>query len=353
MRVLQLGPYPPPHGGVQSNLVAIRKFLLKRNIPCAVINITRNRKADAEAVYYPQSSVELLELLLRLKYDIVHLHLGGMLTRRLLGLSLVCCLMPKTKSVLTFHSGGYPSSPRGSKLGRNSLAGFVLRRFDRVIGVNPAIVEFFGKLGVPAERRRLIYPHSLSADWTESQALPDSLANFFKSHSPLLISVGLLEKEYDLPLQIEVLGQVRQQFPNAGLLMIGSGSLEAQLRSQIAAQSYSSHILLSGDVAHKDTLQAIRQSDVMLRTTLYDGDAVSVREALYLGIPVIASDNGMRPAGVRLIPSSNLDALVNEIQDVLSTAGEQSGSTAPVDETNIEAVFNVYQELVSGSSGAS
>jgi len=27
MRVLQLGPYPPPHGGVQSNLVAIRPGL--------------------------------------------------------------------------------------------------------------------------------------------------------------------------------------------------------------------------------------------------------------------------------------------------------------------------------------
>ena len=33
MRVLQLGPYPPPHGGVQTNLVAIRAFLLKAEHP--------------------------------------------------------------------------------------------------------------------------------------------------------------------------------------------------------------------------------------------------------------------------------------------------------------------------------
>ena len=27
MIILQMGPYPPPHGGVQTNLVAIRRYL--------------------------------------------------------------------------------------------------------------------------------------------------------------------------------------------------------------------------------------------------------------------------------------------------------------------------------------
>jgi glycosyltransferase involved in cell wall biosynthesis len=346
MRVLQLGPYPPPHGGVQSNLVAIRSFLLKRNVPCAVINITRHRKADADDVYYPKTSLELFGLLFRLEYDIIHLHLGGMLTKRLLGLSLVCCLMPRSKAVLTFHSGGYPSSPRGRKAHPASLTGVVFRRFDSLIGVNPAIVEFFQKLGVPADRRYLIYPHSFSDDGSGSGPLPQDLASFFESHSPVLISVGLLEPEYDLPLQIAVLDRVREKFPNAGLVMIGSGSLEGELRAKMAAQAYASHMLLCGDVPHKATLQAISRSDVMLRTTLYDGDAVSVREALYLGIPVIGSDNGMRPQGVRLIPSSNLNALSDAIQEILSARTEKRSRTASADETNIEAVFQIYDQLM-------
>ena len=63
MRVLLLGPYPPPHGGVQTNLVAVRAFLLKHGVPCAVINITRHRKPDAEEVYYPKDAFQLLRLL--------------------------------------------------------------------------------------------------------------------------------------------------------------------------------------------------------------------------------------------------------------------------------------------------
>src|SRR5438105_8526009 len=39
------------------------------------------------------------------------------------------------------------------------------------------------------------------------------------------------------------------------------------------------------------SLRAIADADVLLRTTLYDGDAISVREALYLGTPVVATDN--------------------------------------------------------------
>src|ERR1700751_2746248 len=113
MRGLQLGPYPPPHGGVQSNLVAIRSFLRKRGIPCAVINITRHRKQEADEVYYPESAFQLVWLLRQLKYDILHLHLGGVLSRRLLGLSMVCTLQPGCKTVMTFHSGGFPSTPEG------------------------------------------------------------------------------------------------------------------------------------------------------------------------------------------------------------------------------------------------
>jgi glycosyltransferase involved in cell wall biosynthesis len=346
MRVLQLGPYPPPCGGVQSNLVAIRSFLRKRGIPCAVINITRHRKPDADQVYYPSSAFQLLWLLLRLRYDIIHLHIGGMLTRRLLRLGLVCTLMPGRKSVLSFHSGGYPSTPEGKSVQPHSLAGFVLRRFDRVIGVNPEIMEFLQRLGLSRDRTRLIYPYAFLADQEQSGSWPEAWNTFFDQHRPLLISVGLLEPEYELPLQIKVLGKVQENFPGAGLVIIGSGSLEEHLRRRIQEQPYAEHILLCGDVPHAATMQATARADVMLRTTLYDGDAVSVREGLHLGTPVIATDNGMRPAGVHLIPKSNLDTLRQAIEQTLAAAPASRPERAAPDESNLQAVLELYEELL-------
>jgi len=343
MRVLQLGPYPPPHGGVQSNLVAIRTFLSRHGIPNSVINITRHRKPESDEIYYPKTAAGLIRLLTRLEYDILHLHVGGMLTRRLLGLAFVCTLQGKSKSVMTFHSGGYPSSQQGKSVGRNSLAAIVLRRFDGLIGVNAEIIEFFRRLGVSSDRTRLIYPHSFLPE--ENAALPADLASFFQAHKPVLISVGLLEPEYDLSLQIKAMDQVRQHFPSAGLLLIGSGGLERELRSTIRACPFAEHVLLTGDVPHTATLQAISRADLMLRTTLYDGDAVSVREALHLGTPVIASDNGMRPPGVRLIPKSDLNALAHAIEEALSQTTARE-ATSRNDDTNLQAILDFYQELL-------
>src|SRR5262249_36616989 len=136
-------------------------------------------------------------------------------------------------------------------------------------------------------------------------------------HRPLLLSVCALEPEYDLPLQINVLARVLERHPNAGLAILGAGSLESEVRARLASTTYSQHVRLFGDVPHAVCLQAIRQSDAVLRTTRYDGDAISVREALALDTPVIASDNGMRPDGVELYSMGDREALAAKICEVL------------------------------------
>ncbi len=191
MRVLEIGPYPPPHGGIQTNLVDIRNYLRKHGHSCEAINTTRHRSADADGVYYPADAIGLLRLLLGLHYDVVHLHIGGHLSGRLLALSLVCCLMPRSKAVLSFHSGGYPSSPAGQTAGSNTLRGWILRRFDGVIAVNQQIVDLFIRFGVPAARVCLIPPYAVAPPAEES-VLPDNLARFFAGRQPRLLTVGLL-----------------------------------------------------------------------------------------------------------------------------------------------------------------
>lgn len=344
MRVLQLGPYPPPHGGVQYNLVAIREFLRRQDIPNEVINLTRFRRSDAGGVYYPKNWFHTLWLLFRLRYDIVHLHIGGNLTPRLLGLSLVCCLMPRSKAILTFHSGGYPGSRKGRTARPFSLRGFIFRRFNKIIAVNTEIVELFKKFGVPADRIRLVYPHAL-IEVPQDQELTGPLKSFIQGHRPVLITAGLLESEYDLTRQIDVLDPVRKRYHNAGLVIIGSGELEDVLRKYIHSKPYAEHILLCGDVPHLETLRAITESDLFLRTTLYDGDSIAVREALHLGTPVIATDTGMRPQGVFLIPKSDSDALYQAI-DMYLQGETPAESKSELSDENIETIFSLYKELV-------
>jgi glycosyltransferase involved in cell wall biosynthesis len=339
---------------VQTHVVAVRDFLVKHQVRCAVINVTRFRRPDTEDVYYPRNAAHLAWLLLYLRYDVIHLHIGGNLTARLLVLGLVCCLLPWTKTVLTFHSGGYPSSEPGQSARPLSFRGFVLRRFDRLIGVNPELVEFFHRLGCSPGRIRLISPHALPANaptatdaaTTIGEALPEPLRAFFESHTPVLVTVGLLEPEYDLQLQIEVMAAIRDTHPRAGLVVIGSGSLEAELSALVRAQRDGDHILLCGDIPHPTTLRAIAQGDLFLRTTWYDGDAISVHEALHLGTPVVATDNRMRPDAVRLISARDQSALRQAIEEELAAPRARHQPSGDASEKNLHAVLDLYRELV-------
>jgi glycosyltransferase involved in cell wall biosynthesis len=330
---------------VQSNLVAIREYLRRQGHTCAAINLTRHRGEERDEVYYPRTPQQVAGLLLAGRYDIIHLHVGGSLPLRLVMLALVCTLIPRSRAVFTFHSGGYPGSPAGRAARPFSLRGFVFRRFGCVIGVNRQLVEMFLRFGVPKERVRLVLPHAVGPVSANAAVLPPDLERFFAEHDPVFVTVGLLEPEYDLPLQIEAIGRILETHPRAGLVIIGSGSLEAELRARIDAAPHGRHALLCGDVPHASTLEAILRATALWRTTLYDGDSVAVREALHLGTPVLATDNGMRPEGVRLIPIHRLEPLVEQSRIIADAppSRKQPGSS---DESNVEAVFQIYRQLL-------
>ena len=353
--VLLLGPYPPPWGGVQTNLVSLRDFLRKRAIPCTVINLTRHRRAPDDGVYYPSSAAEVVRLLLRLRYDVIHLHIGGDLSTRLLMLALFCTVLPWATVVLTFHSGGYPTSPQGRRARPFSLAGFVLRRIDRQIAVNRELAELFERFGCSPQQVRIIAPHALSEGMRErirSAELPPAVKEFAARHSPLLVTLSGLEPEYDIPVQVEALGELRRTHANAGLVVVGSGSIEATIRDGIAATSFGEHVLLAGDLPREVALRVLSSADVFLRTTLYDGDAISVREALWLGVPTVATDNEMRPAGVVLVPVHDAPALAAAIARVLASP-RHAASPPDTGEENLERTLALYLEMLGRDSRAS
>src|SRR6185437_5162688 len=124
---------------------------------------------------------------------------------------------------------------------------------------------------------------------------------------------------------------------------------EDEMRQLIASKPYADRILLWGDLPHPVTLRLMRDSDIVLRTTLYDGDSIAVHEALGLGTPVIATRNGMRPPGVRLIEMRDADGLQAAIEEILENPPPRKPEIAASNE-NIRAVYDLYRELLRPSA---
>ena len=62
---------------------------------------------------------------------------------------------------------------------------------------------------------------------------------------------------------------------------------------------------------------ALGPGTIYLRPTSSDGDAVSVREALALGVPVLASDVAQRPPGVRVLPLADRSRWVEAVREAV------------------------------------
>src|SRR5262249_41448845 len=95
--------------------------------------------------------------------------------------------------------------------------------------------------------------------------------------------------------------QFRQRYPRAGFIWLGFPDKELP-----AAKAYVSAwpateqeaLLLLGNIPHNEFLTLLGRCSATIRTPACDGVSASVLESLALGVPVLASENGHRPAGV-------------------------------------------------------
>ena len=344
IHVLQLGPYPPPEGGITRNMLAIRERLVERGDRCSIIATSRSTSIEQEPdVHHPSSATELISLIRKIDHDVLHLHVGGDITRRVLSLMVAAATLGKNP-VLSFHSGGYPSTPEAQGAKPRSARGRIFRQFSRIIAMNHELAAVFERYGVPKNRIAMIAPFALKPP-NASTTLPKVIQEFCHSHSPLLVSVGGLERDYEPLFLIKAMREVLNERADAGLIIVGDGSMRREVEEALAKSGHSDAVCLAGDLPHDATLKLIATADAMLRITLFDGDAISVRESLFVGTPVIATDNGMRPEGVTLTKSGDTAEFLANLGQILSRTPRRPASLSP-DHANIDKVISLYDELL-------
>ncbi len=342
LHVVQIGPFPPPEGGVTRNIISIRDELRQRGHRCSIIATSKSIEPSADAdVYHPRSPLSLFFRLAGLRPDLVHLHIGGNITGRLLGLALVCTILAR-RTVFTLHSGGYPLSDAGRKASPGSIRGFIFRRFSRMIAVSGALRELFLRYGVPPERISVVPPFALKYPEAVPE-VPDDLNDFFDEHSPIFAAIGGLEKTYQPLFLVSAMDRLRESFPDCGLIIVGGGPMRQETEDAVTVAGQQENIYLTGSIDHTRSMELMRRSDAVVRSSLFDGDAISIREALFLGTPVVATDTEGRPDGVATFPIGDTAAMVRCLRDAIAAAPAKT--RAPDDVSNITAVVNIYDEV--------
>jgi glycosyltransferase involved in cell wall biosynthesis len=231
--------------------------------------------------------------------------------------ALVCGMAAQigAEATLTLHSGGVPEYLRTRReLGR-LITRMACLMYTRVICVNPEIADVLMSLGIPSDRLQ-VEPAFLPVHVPEV-VVPGKIHNWVGSHAPFLSSAIFFRPEYGFELLVQAMQRLRKSYPNIGCLVMGAGEDHAQAMALVERSGLNDTIYLAGDVEHDLCLALMSRSAAFIRPTYIDGDSISVREAISLGVPVVASDVGQRPEGVVLFKAGDVDGLVEQLTTVL------------------------------------
>jgi glycosyltransferase involved in cell wall biosynthesis len=181
--------------------------------------------------------------------------------------------------------------------------------------IQDAIVQY----GIHPEKVRSIATFSPQYLEFSRENLGEQIENFLQNHSRVFLSYVSFRPEYRLEVLREGMRRYRELDPEAGYIWLGfpgkeMAAAEEFVRAWPAEERAS--LLLLGNLTHDQFLTLLTRSFVYLRTPACDGVAASVLESLALGVPVVASENGRRPAGVVTYSDTNAADMVQKLQFV-------------------------------------
>lgn len=338
--ITMIGPLPEPKGGVSIHIVRLGK-LVGDQFHVQYIDESFIIKDE----YFNIRSKNLYRYLRMLwNTDIVHIH-SGVTLLRIIHLIAANVLLRK-RSIVTLHA----YEPRSVFEGK--LNTVFLRLAHQVIVVSS---EIRSRTGL---RSAIIKAAFLPPDSTAEPALPSVITNWLseaRQSGKFLIGANAFRIDFhngqdlygiDLCLSLMKTLVHDLNIPVSLVFVVASLSKSerdfARYSQQILDWNLENNVLLTS--ADTSFVRLIEGLDLVVRPTCTDGDALTIREALYLGKPVIASDVVGRPTDTILFRNRDADDLKEKILSVISSNHPAAGNPEKL-ESYRDFYVNLYKQL--------
>ena len=280
-----------------------------------------NPAADLRAL------VKLYRLIRQGRYHVVHTHSSkagvlGRIAAKLAGTPIIV----HTLHSLVFHD----YQPRVVNRAWWAIKKACAPLTDHYISVADAISEKAIAEGIaPAKRFSTVYS-GMELDW-------------FLSFNGNRTAV---RRELGIPAEAPVVGKVARLFPLKGhdqlldaapriaaahpevrFLLVGDGTLHDQIRARARAAGLEDQFVFTGLIPRERMPEMLAAMDVLVHTSLREGIARALPQALAMGIPCVSVDLDGAPEVVvpgrtgYLVPPRKPDALADAVAELLSDTG--------------------------------
>ncbi len=339
-RILEVASYPPPRSGWSVRVEFLKKGIEQAGHQCVVLNVGPSRTIPSTEYDSVLSGADLVKKLFRYSAQgfVVHAHTNGdSLKGALLALTAeIVNLALGRRCYLTFHAGAIQRYfPRNRSPWLVPLYWLLFTIPRRVICNSQAVKERICGYGVPAKKVVAIPAFSRQyLDFTPA-APPPELEAFFARFSFVVFTYMRMRPLFFPLTMIDGMARVMARHENVGLVLCGGLShmeegLWKEVEGRIHAHGIRDRICLLDDLGREVFLTALQRSSLYLRTPVTDGVASSVLESMALGVPVVASENGTRPPGVRTYPPEDAERLAVVVGEVVANRQDAVGSMGRV-----------------------
>lgn len=315
-KILLVGVFPPPMGGIAVHLQRVRSRLMSQECSVWSWDPTAPRGCGCRAsvpflvwwvgqiLYY----LGLLRFCLQKRPQIMFYHTLPLRSTPLeLCVLIISSWLVGAKLRVVIHSGRFVDQI-GHLHGR--LLGALLRFCSQIILMGPQLrAQLAAKIQLPVNT--VVESPFLPPDFSQKELLlaktPSDLRSFMASHYPLItVSVTRLDTwqgqdMYGVDLAQIAFESLRKDFPNAGLLIV----LGSRNRQNLAIHA-NTYLLAEWPF---EMWPLIGKSDLFVRPARTDSFGISVAEALCQGVSAIASDVCPRPEGTILFRSGDAQDL--------------------------------------------
>lgn len=330
--ILVIGPYSAV-GGVSIHIKRL-STLLREQYTFTFIDESPRNQADTNIFNLRSKNITKYFRLVN-GSDVVHIHTGIWWLRCI---HIFIAFLLRKKTVVTIHS----LSNLTNSFSIKATQIFLLLATKIIFVSNEISEKLHSKKGI-------IIPAFIPPDIAGENDLPSEVLVLLEKNKDKRIIVNnafklVLHKEqdlYGLDLLIDVARAIKRDNKNYKIIFV-----IASMDEKLKLYDYYAQIIKEENLDEEISLipypisfvKLMITSDLVVRATNTDGDALTVREALFLNRPIIASDVTLRPKGTILFKNRDSQDLYLRINETL-----ENGKKEPVDDLS-EKNLQVYRK---------
>lgn len=344
MRVLMIGPDRSVHGGISGVVNNYYEAGLDKQVELCYIGTMK----EGSKLYKLLVAIKAFFLFCgKLSWcHIVHVNIASDVSYLRKSIFIQVADFFGKKIVIHQHGGDFEN------FYHNQLTDRGRRKVKKVLSMGaaflvlaPAWKEFFGT--IIGEEKITVFPDAIT--------IPTIAPKEYGRHQ--LLFLGRLCKEKGIGELLEVLPELKQQYPDLKLYLAG---VWEDVELQKKAEALSAYVLLPGWLSGPEKARYLQQCDIFVLPSYFEGQSVSLLEAMAYQCACVASRTGGIPLMIQdrengiLVEPKNAKALKEGLQRVLDNQemcqrlGEKARQRAQADfgmEQNMQRLLTIYRRI--------